>query len=278
MVYDMALWNESQVLVNVAHDGQQAILPEYVGRVISVRASPNQYYSLTPVDNSLYFGMAPQIFEESGGQPFNFSYLAPVGVSLLPPQREQLVIASTSTADQDNVFIRGESAGVEVSETLALNGTTPVVTVNDYDVPLTISKLVTTGDVIISGNTSLAQLERILANEIERKHLRIWLQPNGVSGTALVLAKRRIRPLLQDEDTPLLSDIQNVLIFYATSECFGKLGNAAMATDAKAKGDGALKTLLDLNTHQGAAGPRVIPYAEPFEEYSSNCENWWMPK
>jgi len=278
MLYDLAFWNESLVLVNVAHDGMQAIMPEYVGRVISVRENANTYYSLSPADNSLYFGMAPQIFEQSGGQPINFSYLTPVGVAVLPPQREKLAIASTSSADKGNVFIKGESAGVMVSETLVLNGTTSVVTQNDYDVPLTLSKLVSTGDVIVVGFTSGAQLERILAAETERKHIRLWLQPNGVPGTMLVLAKRRIRPLLQDEDTPLLSDIQNVLIYAATSECFTKLKDAPSAADAKGKADAALKTLLDLNTQQGAASPRVIPYAEAYADYSNNCEGWFLPK
>ena len=68
----------------------------------------------------------------------------------------------------------------------------------------------------------------------------------------LVLGKRTIPPLVQDEDTPRIRNIGNYLIHMAMSEAYGKLGNAQGAANCKAKADAALEALLDLDVRQTA--------------------------
>lgn len=278
MVWDSCNWSESTVMANVSTDGSEIVLPVYFDRVISIRGDVN-LGQLSIVEPSLYFGIAPGIFEQTGS-PLGFSYLAPVGVGILPPTREKLAIKSSSATDKTNVFVMGESAGGHLSENVVLNGTTEVLTVNDYDVPLTVAKNVTAGDVRIRANTSNIVLETILAAERERKHMRLWIQPTPTATqTCLVLGKRTIKPLVQDEDTPMLRDIQGVLIAAASADMFSKMGSDKAASDAREQAKTALEGLITLETRQGAYSACVVPeveYSRSFDDWSADA--WIVQK
>lgn len=269
MIWDACNWSESTVIANVSSDGSEVILPVFFDRVISIRGDVN-LGQLSVVEPSLLFGIAPSIFEQTGS-PLGFSYLTPVGVGILPPTREKLAIKSASASDKTNVFVMGESAGGHVSENVVLNGTTEVLTANDYDTPLTVAKSVTVGDVRIRANTSNIVLETILAAERERKHMRLWIQPTPTATqTCLVLGKRTIKPLVQDEDTPMLRDVQSVLIAAASADMFSKMGNDKAAADARDQAKTSLEGLIKLETQQGAYSACVVPEVE----YSRSLNDW----
>jgi hypothetical protein len=268
MIYDMALWTESTVVIDKPSVTGTLILPAFVDRVIAVRGNAN-LGQLSAVQPSLYYGINPWTFEQTG-DPWAFSYLTPVAVATLPTAAERLSLSSSNVVDKSKVFISGELAGgLEVAhEQLTLNGTTPVLTDNSYLIPLTVAKDVTVANVTINGATSGVQLGYIRADERERKHIRLWLQPSPTSNvTCKVLCKRAIKPLVQDEDTPLLRDVGNALINLATADMFAKIGNAKGAEEAKAKGNAALKTLIDLEQQQGAITAQVVPEVEPWGEW-----------
>lgn len=273
-VYNKHLWRESRVPATVASDGVNLVLPEYMDRAITVVPASN-LGTFDPMDTEAFLSTYPQLLGQTTGTQFGFLTLAPVAVKVLPPGREKLSIVSSSPNDKTPVFVRGESAGAELTETVTLNGTTPVLTVNTYDVPLTIAKTAGTyGNVTIHGFTSTVLLQTLLAAEIEHKHVRLWLQPANTTGqNCFVLGKRRITPLVTDEDTPMLRDIENVLIEMSAADLFAKAGNAAAAQDCRAKAESALQTMIDLEVRQGAAAPRVIPTVE--SDYCGyGYDNW----
>ena len=275
-LWDARLWNDSRVAVNVASNGEQLILPEYIDRVIGVRADPG-LGQLGQMDAEYVLSVYPTIFEETTGTQFGFSYLTSVGVKTLPVPDvgEKLAIRSTSASDATgNVFVYGEdSGGLEVRENVALNGTTPVLTTNTYKTPLTITKPANTaGDIIVMGNTSAVELQRIYAGERERKHLRLWLfPPNTASETCLVVGKRRLLPLVNDQDTPLLRGAVTYLVNAATANAFMQFGKQAEAQVYQNKADEAKQTLISLEEQQGAKQMRVIPSVEPY-----SCDDSWF--
>ncbi len=263
-LYDSNLWLESTVMARVDRDGSEVILPEYVDRIIAIRGN-SSLSELVPTEASTYFGISPDVFEQSGS-PVGFTILTPSAVATLPVGTEQMRFVSSDATDKSEVFIRGEAGGVEVSETVTLNGTADVFTYNVYDMPMTIAKQVTAGDVTVYGRISALTLVRILAAERERKHIRLWLQPfpdDTIDGTeCLVLGKRRIHPFVRDEDTPLLRGIGNVLIAMATSAWFTKIGNDKGAAAASAEAKAAADVLIARETSQTAYQPRIIPFVE----------------
>src|ERR1041385_4780431 len=214
-LYDLAIWPEGTVAVRTPYLQEQVILPDYIDRVIAVRGG--DLLPLFPSETSLFFNIDPFVFE-SMGTAASFSMLTPVGVAVLPPSApEQLVFASTDPNDSGKkIFVRGESAGLEITEevTLSSPSTAPVKTHFLYDVPLTVAKPVTAGYVTVNGNTSFTSLEILYPNEREKKHQRIWLLPPPSAAalandpTVLILGKRKIKPLLSNEDTPIITGAQ----------------------------------------------------------------------
>lgn len=274
MLWDAELWPESMVLANVSSDGEQIVLPEYFDRVIAIRPTPDATYELTPVDIGLYLQIYPQIFEETAAA-IGYSTLTPVGVHTLPPTNEKLTFVSTDASDKTNIFVRGESLGLEKSETVTLNGTTNVDSVNTYDAPLTVAKGITVGTVHVTGKVSGTALQALLPTERERKHMRLWLQPSpGTAETALVIGKRRITALASDEDTPMLRNAANVLISGAVADMFEHLGKPKEAENARNKAMAAMKVLKDGELRQNARQPRVIPSVD----YSYAYEESWLTK
>lgn len=262
-VYDSNLWAESTVIVDATSVRGVLVLPYVVDRVISIRGNAN-LGQLSAVQPSLYFGINPWIFEQTG-DPLGFSYLTSVGVPILPTSPEALSIVSSNASDKSPVFVVGETVGTSnaASESINLNGTTPVVTTGNFLVPFTIAKGITLGTVTISGATSLVQFGSLYAAERERKHVRIQFQPTPTTNVACkLLCKRRMTPFAQDEDTPLLRDIGNVLINLATADMFSKIGNKDGAAEARAKANDDLKTLISLEMTQGAMSPQVVPDVE----------------
>jgi hypothetical protein len=257
-------------------------MPHYVDKVLGVRGTTN--FRLFPADGVLFLDITPAIFEELGDS-IGYTVLTPVAVSTLPPTTTALTLASTSAVDTGKVFIRGEviQGGVQLHEEINLNGTTPVTTVNSYDVPLTIAKDITVGDVFVSANTGGLALEVIPSDQRELKHQRLWFLPVPDSSKltednpafhCLVLAKRQIHPLRTDQDTPIITGSQQVLIHAAAADLFRKLEKNDQAQALQAKADGAMKSLIAKNTDQAASSPRFVPEIEP-RSYWPGLELAW---
>ena len=156
------------------------------------------------------------------------------------------------------------ATGAQVEEHIKLNGTTPVTSFWSYDVPLTVSKDITLGFVNVNAAVDSQLLVQLLPYQRESKHQRLWFlpaprQPNADDPDApdvvttyqcLVLAKRAIRPLLTDQDTPIITGIQQVLIAGAAADLYQKLEKQDLATALSQKSEASLAVLKDKNTEQ----------------------------
>ena len=271
LLWDAELWPESVIISSHNSDGRFLVLPEYFDRVIAVRPNPTSNYELSILDAGLIMQLYPQLFEEEAAA-IAYSTVPPVAVHTLPVSDEKLTFVSSSASDKTDIFVRGESVGVERSETVTLNGTTPVDTVYNYEVPLTIAKTLTTGTVSVTGKVSLTTFQTLLPAERERKHMRLLLYPApGTVETALVVGKRKITPLVSNEDTPALRNAANVLIYGAVADMFDHMGKPAEAENARKKSAVAMQVLKDGELKQNARQPRVVPSVESYYSYS---ENW----
>ncbi len=285
MVYDSQLWSES--LVEITYDSvlDVLVLPLSIDRVISIRGT-STLGQLSNVQPSFYYGVTPQIFEQTG-DPLAFNYLTPSATLTLPvtgvdADSEKVEIASNSASDKSPVFIRGEVNGTPEfvrEETVVLNGTTPVQSVGSYSVLLTVAKQITAGTVLITGVDTDVLLGALMANERERKHIRIQLRPTPTANvTCRLLCKRRLMPFVTNEDTPMLRDIGNVLINLASSDMFMKIGDKDSAAVAKAKADEALKALVALEQNQGAWTGQVVPEIAYCDDTMRWSDCGWLTK
>jgi hypothetical protein len=226
--------------------------------------------------------------------------LPPIGVSALPPYTESLLFF-LGTGDfggrltrfphfiqeHAEVFVKGETDGAEISETVdvsAVPGEVPgplfdtafaalPSTQFAYNTPITIAKPITRNDMVVYGASSKRVLLRLGAQERERKFMRLWLLPNNSANTDvtaaetyLVLGKRSISPLVADADTCQLRNVENILINGAAADMLDKIGNAALAATLRTKAAAASAIMVDGETNQNANNPVVIPYVEGFSD------------
>ena len=275
MIYDSALWPESLVPFRASSDGEQVILPDYIDCVVSVRAEAGGVQMFNE-DVSTFFSISPQIFEEVTTHPVAYSVLTPVGVGALPPLEELLAFTSTDPMDNAVVMVRGESQGQIYEETVQLNGQAQVYTARAYGTPLTVAKPETHGDISVTGASSNLLLETIPFNQTERKHMRLWIQPtSSAAHSCLILGKRRINPFVQDEDTPMIRNIQNILINAATADALMKTAPPVSA-DYRNQANAALQILIDKETKQQSRSPRIIPYVEPGYMLDNDADTFFL--
>lgn len=278
MLWDSELWPESVILSSESTGGEYIVLPDYFERVIAVRPTATATYQLSAIDIPTLMALNPQIFEETG-EAAGYSTITTLAVHTLPPQNEKLTLVSSDATDKTDVFIRGASIGQEISETVTLNGTTPVDTVSTYDGVLTLAKGLTAGTISVTGKVSLTTLQTLLPTQRERKHMRLWLQPSpGTSATVLVVGKRKINPLVSNEDTPMLRNCANVLIYSSAADMFDHLGKPAEAEVARKKAAMALEVLKDGELRQNAREPRVVPQVEPMSWDYAADDAWIVAK
>src|SRR5439155_9233021 len=131
-------------------------------------------------------------------------------------------------------------------------------------------KDITIGTVTVTGVTTAAQFQVLAPDIREKKHPRIWLLPIPVENVVvLILGKRKIRPLITDQDTPIITGCQHVLIAGAAADIFQRLGNTESANQFRQKAEASSKVLVSLNTDQSAYAPRILAYAEPYPCWTS---------
>ena len=160
--------------------------------------------------------------------------LTPVGVATLPSTTTKLIIASTNPADTGMMMLRGEviATGTQVEENIRLNGTTPVTSYWSYDISDHGVQRHNAGVCDGKCTSDGALLVQLLPYQRESKHQRIALLPlpdpsllaPGALYHVFIIAKRAIRPLLSDQDTPIITGAQQVLIAAAAADVFRKLG------------------------------------------------------
>lgn len=259
-IWDAALWRDSLVLVLKLADSGELIMPEIIDKVVRVR-----YDASTPlygVDQQVFFDVDSTIFEQTGS-PAAWSALMPVGTAI-HPLAETLTFVSNDTDDTEvEVLIRGELDGVPKRETITLNGSTPVLSLNQWDVIHSLTKEESEGTVTVTGTTSGVTLLTLWGEEAEKKFRRIRLHtaPADATKHLLILGKRRFQPLQNDLDTPLLADIDNALIAFATADMLERLRQYSKAQLKLQEGSSFLIAMKKQLQDQEGVIQQIIPAA-----------------
>jgi hypothetical protein len=135
-----------------------------------------------------------------------------------PSSAEKVVIKSSNSSDlNQTVLLRGIVSGSEMYESISLNGVTPASAVNSYSRILGISKsAITSGYVTISENDELTVLSILAPEQLESSY-RILNTPDRAT-TYKIRVKRRVLPLSQNYDYPVVKDVSDIIELGATAE------------------------------------------------------------
>jgi hypothetical protein len=161
------------------------------------------------------------IYEVAGntmtGTPDYYIHIGNRSVSALLSTADQVQVLSTSSSDTDPKVIRisGEVSGIQVSESITLNGTTAVDSTNTFDSGSELIVSAGTSDGTLSDlagvvtvrekTTSANVLAKIAPEERAPSYMWIKFSPTlSAAATMKVWYKMKWKPLNNDNDVPLV--------------------------------------------------------------------------
>ena len=211
---------------------QNYVLPDEFGKEISARDTSNGL-ELSAYDYQNLATDYPDGVSDEGSVARYIIYEDTVKAQ--PTASSALAIVSSSTADTtQSILVRGISGGVELTETVTLNGTTPANTANSYTRVKGISKsAVTAGKVTVTSNTGAVTLTVLPPKVTESRYKLIKL--HYVPITAITISLPYIikpLPMTENNDYPII-DIADLIEIGAEADAwfYKRQGNKASARE-----------------------------------------------
>lgn len=269
MIWNSNPWRDAmcEVLIPSVDVQRTIILPVIVDRVQNVlfddRPIPTESMQFIYQVAAFRFG-AP-------ADPSVFVTLAPSALAA-SPGGSKLKLVSESESATGKASIRGLLGNDEVSETVTLTGTEDVLTSNDYDVVFQCSKASTAYGLSVKDEDDNTLLS-LRAPETHRSHQRIDLITIPQSEkTISVLGKRRIKPMIEDSDSPELTGIDNALLAFAIGDMWESQRQYGKAQIKFGEGSSMISQMADLERRQSASVIRLVPQAEDYD-WRGGCDD-----
>ena len=198
-------------------------LDENTERLIFVKDRTNDSYVEVITEHTFLDNYYDDL--DSTGQP-EVCYLTSAPVRTQPASGEKLTMKSSSASDTTpTVLIRGiTSTAGEVYETLTCNGTTAVTASNTYTKVLGISKsAATVGKISVYENDEATLKAELSPETLVSRYKSINFHPIPGSTqniTYQVRCKRRVTPLSQTYDYPVIEDTEDIIELGAQADAW----------------------------------------------------------
>jgi hypothetical protein len=259
MICTEELWKDLLSIYTLAVSASQStvILPPQIDRPVAARYDD---MNLLPVDQVFLFVTDPQVWDRTG-RAARMAEQPSLGTRVQPTSEKLSLVSSNAADTAKTVSIVGELAGAEVRENLTLNGTTPVQSVQTYDLVYTLAKEATAGDVSVTGVTSLAALLTLRSDESARQHCRLRLLETPQQAiTLMVLGKRKPPRLLRASDQPALRGIDGCLEAFVLADAYEWQRQTEDASDKRGEAMALLEQLKKTEIYHAANTQQLVPY------------------
>lgn len=259
MICASELWKDLLSLYTLAVTAAQStvILPPQIDRVVAARYDVT---NLLPVDQVFLFVTDPGIWDRTG-RATRIAEQPAVGARVMPSSEKVSLVSNNAADTAKTVSIVGELAGAEVRESLTLNGTSAVQSVNSYDLIYTLAKETTAGTVSVSGVTSLAALVTLKSDETGRPHCRLRLLETPTEAlTLIVLGKRKAHRLVLASDQPAIRGLDACLEAFVLADAYEWQRQTEDAADKRTEAMAMLAQLKRSEVFQAANTQQLVPY------------------
>jgi hypothetical protein len=193
--------------------------------------------------------------------PIGYTHAGMQGVTSEISATGQVSFVSSSSADTTAVVrVYGlTSSGFPFSQEGTLNGTTEVVLTDTYSsVTNGVKSMRTSGHVTIKKSGG-SNLEQIGPDEFSNQYIKINLNsPPDAAYTLYVTGKKRFRPLIYDQDIPLIP-VDDALILYAWGTMLQQRGKFAQAKELFGQAEGNVSNIIGDRMIQDEMFEQSIP-------------------
>ena len=235
-------------------------MDENTDRLIFVKDRTNESYVevITEQDflNNYYDDL------DTTGQP-EVCYLVSEPVRTQPTSGEQVTLKSSSGSDTtQSVLIRGlTDTGGELYESLTINGTTAVTASNTYTKILGISKSASsTGKFKVYHNDESTLLAELSPETLVSRYKAINFHPiPSETITYQIRCKRKVNPMSQDYDYPIIEDIDDIIESGAMADAWAYKKQGAKQNVYETK----YQIMKSDRIHKEVAQPNIIHQFQP---------------
>ncbi len=237
-------------------------MDENTDRLIFVKDRTNDSYVEVITEHNFLDNYYDDL--DSSGQP-EVCYLTSEPVTTQPASGEKLTVKSSSASDITQSFlIRGITSTVgEVYESLNLSGTTVATASNTYTKVLGLSKSAATAGKVTVYENDASTVKAVLSPEtLVSRYKSINFHPIPGSTQTItyqVRCKRKVTPLSQTYDYPIIEDIDDIIEIGAQADAWRYKRQFAKAT--------ALETQYQImksdRIHREVAQPSIIHQFQP---------------
>lgn len=228
--YDWEQLYHSQSFATSAATSAYA-LDENTDRVIFIKDRTNESYLEVITEQDFLTNYYDDL--DTTGTP-EVCYLKSEPVASQPGSAEAIIVKSSSSSDTTpTIFVRGiTSTGGEVYESLTLNGTTAVTASNSYTNILSVSKsAATVGKITMYDNDGTSIVAELSPETLVSRYKILNIHPTPTAGATMELrTKRRVTPLSQDYDYPIIEDVEDIIELGAQADAWKYKRQFAKAT------------------------------------------------
>jgi len=218
--YDWEQLYHNQTFASTANTSSYS-MDENTDRLVFVKDRTNTSYVeiITEQDflNNYYDDL------DTTGQP-EVCYLTHSSVTTQPASGEKLIAKSSSASDTtQTILLRGiSSTGGEMYESLTCNGTTAVTASNTYTKVIGISKsAATVGKITIYENDGSTIKAELSPETLISRYKSVNFHPiPSETITYQIRSRRRVTPLSQDYDYPIIEDIDEIIEIGAQADAW----------------------------------------------------------
>jgi hypothetical protein len=257
--YDWEQLYHNQTFASTANRSSYP-MDENTDRLIFVKDRTNQSYTEVITEQDFLENYYDDL--DTTGQP-EVCYLTSSPVTTQPASAEKLTLKSSSASDiTPTVLIRGiTSTGGETYETLTLTGTTAVTASNTYSKVLGISKSqATIGKITVYENDESTIKAELSPETLVSRYKSINFHPiPAETVTYQIRSRRRITPLSQDYDYPMIEDIDDIIELGAQADAWRYKRQFAKSTSLETQ----YQVLKMERIHQEVAQPGIIHQFQP---------------
>lgn len=255
---------------NITTTGEEGMyfMPELVDRVLAVRADDAQVDVIDEL--MLYRGSLNQYEEE--GDATKFSILSPAIFWVASPNLDNMPAQFSGLDTNETLTVRWID-GQDIRHTTvvtAASGAAAFATPDEDGVKLieTVTHAALAGNIVLQfdeGDTGAFQdVGRSVAGDLgftPRQRIRIYPKPgNGAAARGYeALVKRKLIPLTDDNDVPMLTGIENCLMSLAQADMLQRSRQYGKAQIVQAEADGLFDQFKRLEVVQQANRMQILP-------------------
>ena len=238
----------------------EMVCPQQFETILGV--SYNQA-NLLPTQLITQFMTNPDSFKTDADSA-QFSVIDSSGINFDPAYGAIEFLSSDSSDNGKQITIVGELSGQELTlqkETVTLASS--VQTSNSWSAVYSLSKETTTGYVRVRNPSTMVYFDWPEWENVSKfQRVKFFDRPKYDASSPVnlyVLGKKKIRPMVSDYDTPMVSGIDNVLIHFATGDMLKRSRQFGKAQLEIQQANSLMQVARDQENNQSAKEVRLIP-------------------